>query len=475
MKTLRGHIRNTIRCIKDFKYFVNTCCFIFDTQKGEEYPFHLWPEQVEVADTFERSRLVVALKARQLGWTWLALARILQKAVFNPGIHALLFSLRDLDAKQNLVRLDTMAKRLPKWMRPRTKGNAHELHFDNGSVAFAFPTTAGDSYTAAIALIDEADIVPNLGDLLRRVKPTIDNGGQLILVSRSNKDEPDSEFKRIYRAAKEGTNNYAAVFKPWSAHPKRDEQWYLEQKNDVLSRTGGLDDLWEQYPNNDVEALAARVLSKRIPHEWLNQCYEALPLQLDCPIPLLPCDIPGLRIWEWPDYTTRYVIGGDVAEGKETSDDSASVVLDEHGNQVAQLDGKIEPTVYAEYIIQLHRFYNDAYMMIERNNHGHAVIARIRDDENARAKLLRSKRDKNYGYLSDSRGKAELYSTCAETFRDRQTKVRAFSALTQLMSIERSTLLAPNGLLDDIADAYALATVGLRRMQMMEVGSIETF
>jgi len=47
----------------------------------------------------------------------------------------------------------------------------------NGSVARAFPTNAGDSYTATLAIVDEADLVPDLDRLMRSVKPTIDAGG----------------------------------------------------------------------------------------------------------------------------------------------------------------------------------------------------------------------------------------------------------------------------------------------------------
>ena len=456
--------------MRSFSYFVNSYCRIVDTQKGTEFPFKLWPEQEKAAKVFEESRLVVALKARQLGMTWLADARVLQQTVLRSNVHGLLFSLRDIDAKNNLVRVYEMAKRLPDFMRPKIEVSAHELRFSNGSKIFAFPTTAGDSYTASIVLVDEADIVPKLGDLLRRVKPTIDNGGQLLLVSRSNKDEPESEFKRIYRAAKAGQNTYAPIFLPWNAHPDRDEAWYETQKTEVFSRTGGLDDLYEQYPSTDAEALAARALTKRIPWEWLHQCFEEIPQNVD----LLP-SIPGVKVWQGALPNRRYVIGVDVAEGKETSDDSAAVVLDDTGAQVAELAGRIEISVYAEYLAELSRYYNNAHLMVERNNHGHAVILRLSEDVEIKQKLMRSKRDGKYGYQSDARGKAELYSCCAETCRDTLTKIRSWQAFNQLNSIERSTLLAPSGMLDDVADAYALACVGLSRLSSTVIGDAGVF
>ena len=44
--------------------------------------------------------------------------------------------------------------------------NDHEWQLSNGSRVLAFPTTAGDSYTASLAIVDEADLVPDLGRLM---------------------------------------------------------------------------------------------------------------------------------------------------------------------------------------------------------------------------------------------------------------------------------------------------------------------
>ena len=67
--------------------------------------------------------------------------------------------------------------------------------------------------------------VPHLGDFLNAVKPTVDGGGRLVLVSTADKARPLSPFKRLFRAAWAGTGDYAAVFLPWSARPGRDERW----------------------------------------------------------------------------------------------------------------------------------------------------------------------------------------------------------------------------------------------------------
>src|SRR5262245_7971353 len=62
-------------CRDKFSWFCCRFCYVLSGAADAEWvPFHLWPSQREVAGTFQNSRLVVILKARQLGMTWLTVA-----------------------------------------------------------------------------------------------------------------------------------------------------------------------------------------------------------------------------------------------------------------------------------------------------------------------------------------------------------------------------------------------------------------
>ncbi len=451
------------RCKADRAYFIDTYCQIYDATAREWVPFTLWQAQRTTLDMLHAHRLTVVLKARQLGLSWLVLADALHDLLFSPAATVLLFSRRDDEATYLLgdERLKGMYARLPAWMQARqqvTKSNDHEWQLSTGSVARAFPTSAGDSYTATLAIVDEADLVPDLNRLMRAVKPTIDGGGRMVLVSRADKSEPMSEFKAIYRGAKTGANGWASVFLPWHVRPSRDAAWYEAQRRDIVSRTTALDDLHEQYPATDTEALAPRSLDKRIPAEWLEQCYrerESLSLPTGAP------SIPGLRLYALPRPGRQYVVGGDPAEGNPTSDDSALTVADKlTGEEVAALAGKFQPSTFAAHIDSIGTYFNRASVLVERNNHGHAVLLWLRDH----SKLERLKGwDEKEGWLSNSRGKALLYDGLADAFRDSDTLLHSFSTWTQLASIEGASLLAPAGLPDDEADSYALANVARSR------------
>ena len=262
------------RCRRSPAHFLERWGQVYDATARVWLPFGLWPAQRDVLIDLEQHRLTVILKARQLGLSWLVVGWALWLMLFQPAATVLFFSKRDQEAVHLLAfRLRGMLDRLPDWLRPGlVADNDHNIELANGSVGLAFPTTGGRSYTASLVVVDEADFADNLDALLAAVKPTIDAGGRLILLSTADKSKPQSAFKRIYGAGKRGENGYRAIFLPWTARPGRSAEWYEEQKRDVLARTAATDDLFQEYPATDFEALAPRSLDRRFAAEWLRGC-----------------------------------------------------------------------------------------------------------------------------------------------------------------------------------------------------------
>jgi hypothetical protein len=461
------------RCRESLAYFCTTYCKILASsdKAGAWINFALWPAQEQVAAELEAHKETIALKARQLGQSWLVVAFALREMLFNPVQTVLMFSKRDDEAAELIFRLREMYLRLPEWMQTVgvTTDNDHEFAFGNGSRALAHATTGGRSYTASLAILDESDHVPDLQKMLNAIQPTVDAGGRLILLSTVDKSEPESAFKKIWRAARTGENGFHPIFLPWSAAPWRTSEWYEAKKKSTLSNTGSLDALWQEFPATEHEALAPRQLDKRLAAQWLLQVYqEAKPIDPAgnyAPALRLPA-IPGLCVYARPEPGHIYVIGGDPAEGNPTSDDSALAVLDAaSGEEVATLAGKFEPTVFADYARQLAEWYNGAAILCERNNHGHAVIAAL--DGAGLASSLLGGHDGKVGWMSSMLGKVRLYDCCADACRNGEVTIRDFGTYTQLASIDGSTLRAPEegGQHDDRADAFALACAARLQVQ----------
>lgn len=336
----------------------------------------------------------------------------------------------------------------------------------------AFATTGGRQYTFSFVLVDEAEYQPALAELIKALKPTVDAGGVMVMLSSVNKRTPRSLFKQIYRAAKVKSNAWRAIFLPWWARPERTAAWYATQQRDSLANTGALDDLHQEYPANDAEAMAPLSLDKRIPGAWLALCYvaqEAVDAK-EAPNEQAMLSIPNLVVYVLPQVGRVYVLGVDPAEGNPTSDDSAIAVLDvETGEECAALAGKFQPGVLAAYTDQLSVWYNGAGIMVARNNHGHAVLTWLHDNVKQRQRILKGK-DKRDGWVENVLGKVLLYDALTDAVKDRRLVIHSFDTYLQVASIEGGTLRAPVGEADDRADALAVANKGRDNAAQVSTG-----
>ncbi len=292
--------REWLACSESAEYFIRNHVWIESPEARGWARFDLWPAQLEALGTLLSHRQVVVLKARQLGLTWLCVAFALWLMLFRAPAVVLLFSLREAEAKELGERLRRIYARLPEWMRNR-----------------ATVTQATDRWELSNGsrLVDEADFVPHLGDFLNAVKPTVDGGGRLVLVSTADKARPLSPFKRLFRAAWAGTGDYAAVFLPWSARPGRDEAWYARMRAEMRVQRESDDDLHQEYPATPEEAMRVRSSHARLAEGQVRAALaEATPL----PVERQPASTPrlaGLRIYGAPRAGASYVCGADPAEG----------------------------------------------------------------------------------------------------------------------------------------------------------------
>lgn len=444
-------------CQADPVYFVRTYCRIFNATIKRWIPFTLWDAQEEVLEAFQTEPLLISLKARQLGFTWLTLCHFLAQMLFQPAATILIFSKRDDEAIELLCeRLKLIHANLPTWMQQRvTVSNDHTWKLANGSLARAFPTTGGRSYTASHVLMDEADFMPNFGRVMNAVQPTIDAGGQMVIISTTDKEHPQSTFKNMFRAAAAQETEYFPIFLPWFARPSRTQEWYKARVKDSLAQTGTMDGVYQEYPASIQEALMPNTANKRLRPSWLAMAHEAMPT-----LEIGPA-LPGLRIYKPVTAGIKYVIGADTAEGNPSSDDSALTVLEViTGEEAASLRGKVEPGILASYIDEIGHWYNDAPCLVERNNHGHAVLLALYVTKRTR-RLLGL--DGKVGWNTTPTSKVILYDQLAETLRDNaregeQAKLlHSEDTFYQLASIETSSLSAPEGEMDDLAISYALA------------------
>ena len=245
------------KCEADCAHFVDTHVKIDEPQARDSkvIPFKLWPKQREALQQMVVDRLLVILKARQLGISWLCCAYALWVCIFKPGSLVLLFSMGAREAYELARRIKVMYERLPLWLReavPLEGQSLHKLVWKNGSTirSLAATKSAGRSFTATLVLMDEAAFMSYGEDLYSALKPTIDGGGQLFVVSTANGET--GFFYKLWKDAEKLINNFKTLFLSWRA-PHRTDAWRQRVAQEAISSVIDL----QEYPNTPEEAFQA--------------------------------------------------------------------------------------------------------------------------------------------------------------------------------------------------------------------------
>lgn len=102
----------------------------------------------------------------------------------------------------------------------------------------------------------------------------------------------------------------------------------------------------------------------------------------DGKISFLPDKNGYISIWRKPEPDKFYCIGADVAEGLAHGDYSAAVVGDsEEFDIVSMWHGHIDPDLFGMELIKLGKYYNEAYIGVENNNHGLTTLTTMKKEE----------------------------------------------------------------------------------------------
>lgn len=251
-------------CRKDPAYFVEKYCHIEDKDALELIvPFKLWEGQKQALEVFATERLVVVLKARQLGFTWLALAEACRLLALNAGRTVIGLSRSEDEAKELVRRLGVMLRYMPEfvaeaggvpagWSGPVFEATALKLvvHFPDGPdstfQAFASSPAVARSFTADLIIIDEWAFQQFAEEIWQSAFPVVNRpfGGRVIGLSTIKRG---TLFEEIYTNP---DNGFYKLFLPWSADPRRDAAWYARTLGAM-----GEGRTRQEYPASEAEAL----------------------------------------------------------------------------------------------------------------------------------------------------------------------------------------------------------------------------
>lgn len=450
-------------------YFINNYVKIFSADSARWIPFTLWPSQAMAIDLATKNVRLIVPKTRQGGVTWTFRGYYLWKAIFQPVRNIGFFSKSDPDAIKLLSSekgFKGMYERLPGFLKPEGnigRSNDHLFVLPNDSMIECRPYTQGESDTYTDVLCDEADRFPpnKFAELVGALEPALEVADNIVYVSIVDKSRSSDIFQNTCRAALKGESLFKIYFIPWNCRPDRDKEWYQKTYNEALVREDdpqkAKDWMDQQYPSTIEDALRGASSSKRFPYSHVERVFVDGPaLELsDAP------DMPGLRWHVEPRPDRSYTIGADPAEGVGADPSVAQVLDTMTGEHIATLAGQFEPKAdFPVKLFQLARYLNDASILVERNNHGHAVIGTL--DEliysapNCSIEQL-CYTDDQPGWLSSPRGKALAHNMAASMIKNREVSIRDRKTKVQLQDIDIKTLSEVAEDHNDHALAFVLA------------------
>lgn len=432
------------------------------------------------------------LKARQLGFSTECLIDLLDTTITTPNTNSAIVA---HDQKKVMVLFETVKRafdNMPDELKPA-------VSFDNRNELY-FPELDSKIY---VTLDTRSEMVHNLHwsevaftkdahNKAAGIFASVPKGGTITLESTANgmagyfyeeAVDPNSEFTKHfynwfwepdyaeftlksmeeleaeYRDLSIKYNTIADIANRFDL-TKEQFAWYIGQ----VRRHREL--VVQEFPTTELEAFMAAG----------RNVFHMLDLQKHSPLNAIDRKWGDLLIWEQPMKDFKYSIGVDVAEGYG-GDNSVIVVFNAHtGEQAAEfVSNHIQPDKLADYIVEIGKFYNNAFVVLEINNHGRSVA----DSMKMRYHNMyrRQQFDKVTNTMTDSIGwktsqvtKPKLVDNLEQAVREQSIQIRSASLMQELKTFVQTDEPGKQGFgaegsaKDDRVIAAGLALQGIKNL-----------
>ncbi|WLD56892.1 hypothetical protein NFC81_09125 [Salinispirillum sp. LH 10-3-1] len=538
MTDVREKIKRILRkAIQDFVWGAMKLGRIKD-KRGKLTPFLLNQSQLYVHRRMElqKERLgyvrQLIIKGRQQGISTYIGWRFFQFVAFRRGLTAFILTHENKTTDNLFAMVKRFYESLPSLLRPAKKNDsAKRLQFTKRDAGYEVGTAGnrqtGRGFTAQLFHGSEVAFWPSAGDILAGLMNSIasEPDTEIVLESTANGARGDfyemvmlAKTPKSQRTEEDQAFEYEVIFIPWywqseysqkepngfkrsqaedrlaallRNHPDgeeynhdiTDDQLYWRRVK--IRELNSLDKFKQEYPSYIEEAFlfsGRTVFDPNHTELALADCREPTArFSIDSEGNWFRRDDGELRVWALPKKRRRYVIGGDVAEGLVHGDFSTIDVLNESGIQVAQWHGHVPPDRLGDIVVAIAKRYNNAFVGIERNNHGLSTLYRIRDlgytnvyfQQDHEKVSERSVR--KMGWLTSSRSKPLIIDRLGALFRDGVSGIRCRDTVDECRRYvvhDNGSFGADAGCFDDRVMSYAIAQEMLRQMPKQLIDDI---
>lgn len=271
--------------------------------------------------------------------------------------------------------------------------NKRKLAFPNHSSYRVLPATkeAGRGGTVDFLHLTEAAFYDNLQETWTAIDPSRSEQGVVIIESTANGYNMFRDWYCSARDNAEGFRDWEAFFFPvdyfFDENNVQDQQ-FLENKRKTLKEKYD-----QEYPSDDSSCF----LGSGNPYFPAHNVKTMMDAVLDDQFPVqkmafeITKDVTRIvedeygdcRCFKVPEPGHGYIVGVDVAEGKENSDNSVLSVIDRVTTElVFEYAGLVDETIIAHYADYIGWEYNNAILAVESNHVGHATMRLLEDTYN---------------------------------------------------------------------------------------------
>ena len=434
------------RCALSPHYFLKKYGKVKDEEKGI-LPFEDWDYLVWLLDLFLAHKQIIILKARQLGISTLIAGYCLWKALFYEGATIYLLSKGEKEAGKLLDKCKVIWEYLPDFLRlPFGKWQESAITFPSmHSSIDALPSTedAGRMTGASIVVCDEWERHPYAEVNYLAIRPTLGDAGQFIGLSTPDLIAGETYFKKTYRRTLSGETGFHKIFLPWNLRPSRTQEWYDREKRNYVGV--GFEG---EYPSTEEEALTELKTARFFDPDVLNS------LEMDCCEPKEKRLDGVIKIYKHPIPGRRYCAALDPSDGQY--DPAAGIVIDQTGEQVADLHGKLRTEDLAVLWDGLVREYKAFHAPESNAQAGGAVIAKLKELETPN--FYYSKKDKP-GWWTSGSNRSTILLQLSETLNNSDLIIRNKDIIREMRSFivpEGKEPQASSGAHDDYVMACAI-------------------
>ena len=366
-----------------------------DKDSKRPIPFDPLPMQRRIFEAVEAGHnRILVIKARQVAATTGAKFVLHHMAYTSrhAAMHAVV-SMRDDSASMLLDDCRRWIRDPPQLLRRPIQSQARSriVYADTGASLQAFTSrsqTGLRSFTPAAVLVSEAAYAPDLEEVLAQADAAVGEG---VLIAESTANSPGDHFARLVTGAPE--NGWHLLTMWWWEHPAYEdppemvpEDFEPTEEETALANRYALSRGQLHWRRRKLGQLGGRHKFAREYPACLDDCflereggyYDDSTMQDITVVEHQALGVNGGRELESPHAADRYVMGVDVSGGVG-GDYSAIAVVSVGTRQPVYVErsNRATPAQWAHRVVQVASRYNQALVLAESNNHGHALLLEL--------------------------------------------------------------------------------------------------